>query len=363
MSDFEAQSFSIIRSTKLWDQFRQEAKERGVTTTAGLREMLKEMYVKDYMDRGISDLMPKQSDEKSIGAKGRRISWLSDACEEDQADEEYSPTMSLRPHQESYRERIRGNTDGIMSLYDTESNSSKKKGLSNVRLARMGAGLSLSMSCIASLEEERGDRRGGQMIMRKSWIGGVGRNVENLRADDTEQVDELTTEGESGDPCSHTCDSDKDGMNLARHQILASNAQVQHEDDKREMPAFLPNEQGSEDVSFDNSDDDRSNNGQFEYPVSREDALERRRRRVKDGDIFQSLPTNCERWIGISGVSLSDDKGGVQLDKKDVSTSMPPSNVLVTDWDDYDKDALIDALFAGQQKTMSTCSNRDRYFR
>jgi hypothetical protein len=353
MSDFEAQSFSIIKSTKLWDQFRQEAKERGVTTTAGLREMLKEMYMKDCEDKGHLDVMPKQSDEKSIGAKGSRIPWLSsDACEEDQAEGEYFTRMSLKSRQESYRERIRGNTDGIMSLYETESNSSNKKGASNVRLARMGTGLSLSMPCIASLKEERGDQRARQMIMRKSLIGGVGRNVENLHADDTEQV-ELATEGETGDL--HTCDSDKDGMNLARHQDLTSNAQVQHEDDNREMPAFLQNEQGSEDVSYDNSDDDRSNNGQFEYPVSREDALERRRRRAKDGDIFQSLPTNCERWIGMSGVPLSDDKGSVQLDKKDVSKSMPPSNVFVSGWDDYDKDALIDELFAGQQKTMSTC--------
>jgi hypothetical protein len=74
-----------------------------VTTAAGLREMLKKMYVKDCKDKDVSEVVQKQIDDKSTGANW----WV-------EADEEYSPRMSLQPRQESYCERIRGNTDGII---------------------------------------------------------------------------------------------------------------------------------------------------------------------------------------------------------------------------------------------------------
>jgi hypothetical protein len=100
------------------------------------------------------------------------------------------------------------------------------------------------------------------------------------------------------------------------------------------MLACLQKEEDRTDVSFENnltstrsdfSDDDRSNNDEFEYLVSREDALERSRRRARNGDTFQSLPTNCKLLIRALDVPLNDDKGGpgVQLNKKNISKSMP----------------------------------------
>jgi hypothetical protein len=39
-----------------------------VTTAAGLREMLKKMYVKDCKDKDVSEVVQKQIDDKSTGA-------------------------------------------------------------------------------------------------------------------------------------------------------------------------------------------------------------------------------------------------------------------------------------------------------
>ena len=86
-----------------------------MTTAAGLREMLKKMYVKDCKDKDVSEVVQKQIDDKSTGANWCCVSWLRPTKKtEVEADEEYSPRMSLQPRQESYCERIRGNTDGII---------------------------------------------------------------------------------------------------------------------------------------------------------------------------------------------------------------------------------------------------------
>ncbi|KAL3804125.1 hypothetical protein HJC23_013644 [Cyclotella cryptica] len=155
MSDFEAQSFSIIRSNELWDEFREEARAKQITTALGLREMLKEKYVRRCQ---------KQTEcKEDIVRPQRSISWRID---DDEVDNDILEAMqTLAPCQESYRHRIRGDTEGIMSLYVNDSEKNRK-GTSSVRVARIDSKHSLSAPCIRPNQERRTARRGS-----KSWIG------------------------------------------------------------------------------------------------------------------------------------------------------------------------------------------------
>jgi hypothetical protein len=272
--EFEAQSHSIVNSNENWDAFRQEAREKKITTAAGLKELLKERYARKFS---------LDNSEKGIGL--------------DEEGEDIRP--SIAPSKESYRTLIRGNADHIMGLH---LEPTKRKGHSKVKLSRMASKLSFSMPDYYLLDEQQeGEKKDGQCRrnslangLSKSWIGESG-NLQTLLMED---------------------------------ECLSLDSKW------RTTSADVPKNKGTNDIdgSSDSSDDDRSNNGDFEYypklNPTRGEALERRRSyRTKDGDVRQSLPPNCERLIGIvEAVGGKPIKKGQRINdaKSCASRSLPP---------------------------------------
>jgi len=154
MSDFEAQSFSIIRSNELWDKFREEARAKQITTAVGIREMLMEKYVRRCQK--------KSEPKEDVVRRQRSISWAIDEEEEDSDLLEAMHTFA--PCHESYRNRIRGDIEGIMSLYvnDLEAN---RRVSSSARVAKLDSKLLLSMPGLLPNQERSRERAGN-----KSWV-------------------------------------------------------------------------------------------------------------------------------------------------------------------------------------------------
>ncbi|KAL3771624.1 hypothetical protein ACHAWO_009784 [Cyclotella atomus] len=303
--EFEAQSHSIVNSNENWDAFRQEAREKKITTAAGLKELLKERYARKFS---------LDNSEKGIGL--------------DEEGEDIRP--SIAPSKESYRTLIRGNADHIMGLH---LEPTKRKGHSKVKLSRMASKLSFSMPDYYLLDEQQeGEKKDGQCRrnslangLSKSWIGESG-NLQTLLMED---------------------------------ECLSLDSKW------RTTSADVPKNKGTNDIdgSSDSSDDDRSNNGDFEYypklNPTRGEALERRRsHRTKDGDVRQSLPPNCERFIGIvEAVGDNSIKKGQRIlndAKSCVSRSLPPTKLNEkwakrdVDDDERSRFAFIDLLISNK---------------
>ena len=95
-SEFTAQSHSIINSAKSFDNFRREARDKNLTTSAGIKEMLHERYTRKLIGERDLDVSGKLDDSETSLKERRSI---------------------LQPRQDSYRRKIRGDTDGILG-YD-----------------------------------------------------------------------------------------------------------------------------------------------------------------------------------------------------------------------------------------------------
>ncbi|KAL7479642.1 hypothetical protein ACHAW6_005365 [Cyclotella cf. meneghiniana] len=152
MSDFEAHSFSIIRSNQLWDQFREEARAKQITTAGGIREMLKEKYVTGCR---------KHSEPKEdVIRRQRSISWAVDEEDIDLLE----AMRTFAPCHESYRNRIRGDTEGIMSLYVNDLDANRR-GSSCPRVAKLDSKPLLSMPSLLPNQDRSRERAGS-----KSWV-------------------------------------------------------------------------------------------------------------------------------------------------------------------------------------------------
>lgn len=278
-SEFTAQSHSIINSAKSFDNFRREARDKNLTTSAGIKEMLHERYTR------------KLSGEIDLDVSGKL----------DDSETSLKERQSIQPRQDSYRRKIRGDTDGILG-YDEFAQKRGSKG--SARLNRIASNLSSSLTRLAdesrmSVRQERHISRG----LSRSLVDARGRStLMSLLFDDTSDG-----ELEQG---THDHDSSESGI----------------EEEGEVHPTSI--QQASES----NSDDDRSNNGNFEYyPVpTKQETLQRRRSYRKD--MRQSLPPKCERFIGIieavSGTPIHDDQGAADS-AAGMSKSMPPNSTVV----------------------------------
>jgi hypothetical protein len=224
-----------------------------------------------------------------------------------------------------------------MGLYN-DNNDTNRKGLSNARLSKMTSKLSFSMSDILpEPEKDKGEmsrhgqgRFGGAgRRLSKSWIGEASSTkTETLL---TQDVDDIEFDRVRG----HV---------IGEKHILAAASSPKTVD--------VHIQQATQDS--DNSDDDRSNNGQFEYyPVTkptRKEALERRRSYRNKDDMRQSLPPKCERFIGIHDVAHVPLK--VKTRDSAISKSMPPNNtefVKLNAGEEHSYDALIGMLYSSRQ--------------
>lgn len=276
-TEFEAQSFSIINSEESWDKFRQEARERQITTAAGLKEFLRAKYVNKC-----------PQDSKAV-------------------NDEDNKELSIEPTQESYRKPIRGNTEHIMDLYEEPS----KRKASNVRLARMTSRLSYSMSALLPQQQL------GEINVRENLSRRLSKS--------------LTGIGSSSAPSTLLMKADDIEVNTRETYVNRHIDDEMHSDsvDLLFQKSAIESNYGSDD----SSDDDRSNNGSFEYyPIvkpTRSEALERRRSYRNNEDVMrQSLPPCCERFIGIiddvQDAPMKNNESVACSVSSCVSNSLPP---------------------------------------
>ena len=277
-SGFTAQSHSIINSAQSFDNFRREARDKNITTSAGIKEMLHERYAR------------KRSGERDLEVRGKL----------DDSDTSLNERRSMQPRQDSYRRKIRGDTDGILGYnYDTQCRGSKR----STRLNRIVSNLSSSLTRLADERQSRVIVRQEQHISR-----GLSQSLMDARGISTYMnlLSDDTSDGEL-EQGTHDHDSSKSGI-----------------DEQKEQGHLTSIQQASDS----NSDDDRSNNGNFEYyPLpTKQEALQRRRSYRKD--MRQSLPPKCERFIGIEDLHSTSihDKQGAADAAADISKSMPPNS-------------------------------------
>lgn len=165
MSQFEAQSRSIVHSKELWSQFQTEARANKISTTAGVKEMLKQKHEKsqqgqrneryvasdgDFPIKGsghmtlISALKRSRVSESDVSWRRRSSSGSTcsngpkneifervcssrprrkiSGCLDDESGGSYLPFLPTRAHGiEDYGQAIRGNTHSVLSLYGTKS--------------------------------------------------------------------------------------------------------------------------------------------------------------------------------------------------------------------------------------------------
>lgn len=194
----------------------------------------------------------------------------------------------LGPSQESYRKAIRGNTDHITTFYAENDDvvTLRHRPTNRKKLSRMSEKLSFSLSDVPVRAGQRsnGRRFGGVgKALSKSWIGESHSNLESLLFDEKNIDHNDTVQVEKR---GHL--NDGMGESAGAHNSIIQNIS------------------SSQSSSGDTSDDDRSNNGRFEYyPIlkpTKEEALERRksyRNKDKGEQMRQSLPPRCERFVGI----------------------------------------------------------------
>ena len=263
---FEAQSLSIVQDKELWAQFQAEARANKISTTAGVKELLRQKQVMQQANERaastgslvptkqgnkmsqISALKPSRLSESDVSSSSnsltrifsRRLSFgLKNESTKNEAFE--STHLQCRPstniiefmnehNAQDYRQAIRGDTKNVLSLYDTLNQDQKS-------------------ACL--LRFPFGGKQTNELLDHSS--------------DDRERDEDMHRVADGKVLCSDVSIDDS-SPNAATEDTI--HIQPPHRS--------CPDEQESDYAVSHDEEDNRSNNGCFEYPQeSRQKASER----------------------------------------------------------------------------------------
>eukprot|EP00804_Cyclotella_cryptica_P022717 CCRYP_012506-RA/>CCRYP_012506-RA protein AED:0.04 eAED:0.04 QI:0/-1/0/1/-1/1/1/0/406 len=330
MSQLEAQSRNIVLSKELWSQFQTEARANKISTTAGVKEMLRKTHAEQqqHLNRchsGSGDISsvkasgslallsslkrsrfsdsdvswrrkPSGGSTSNIGLNNEffelvRPSHTSSRVSECLYNESKSsmlPYVARRSHDiEDYGLAIRGNTQSVMSLYGTQGTKtslnsfvaifrSLKNGLEQKQIEQQRHGLmnrvAHSSSCISPNEATNSPMLKTSRFSESDvdWRTRSSCGFES-RSNGKNELFEIIIP--SPRPSFH--DNEFDHRNNESKSLIATKPTKRNQniappqESEDSTPAKSAKEEldtDPNDSDHDDDDDDRSNNGCFEYP-------------------------------------------------------------------------------------------------
>jgi hypothetical protein len=325
LSEFEERSLSIVQSQELWAQFQSEARANHISTAVGLREMLVGKHV---AARRISN----EETPNEPGKVRRKMSikslvnatkfWEGDSSldfEKEAEQDEQGVDSSIRNssrtsfHEHDYRNAIRGKTNSVLALYknmeDANNRVSFRRSLSDFT-DRWAAW------------RESVDEESTVNSLRSS----LSLQIEDVFDDSMRSLDEIAAAA----ACNMLSKSTPTEIEANKDLIAYSNMKMpggevdskracalfDYEDaikfdaddsdtDSNEMEdvrpftfttlASLKDGEVDEYESDNDSYDDRSNNGQFEFPLESRQKAELKRSYGASQDICKSTWTRSTR--------------------------------------------------------------------
>ncbi|KAL3790215.1 hypothetical protein HJC23_005587 [Cyclotella cryptica] len=341
MSHFEAQSRSIVGCNELWSQFQMEARDKKISTTAGVKEMLKlkqaeQQLHKDNSVTGggstidaidgtalLSALKQSRFSDSDISARERRSSFGSissggsrrkseftgnvrqlrryssiSECMGNESGRSFLPHLPTKTHDiDDYCEAIRGNTHNVLSLYALQQNNktssttfahvfrSWKEGLEQKQVERQQQDKQRNVAastCGIPSTKERTMTLKSAMETSKLTGSDIGRQRRSSCGVGIASVDVVASPPRRSCFLDYTYNRNNAHDHNSNIQLrtkvttdqLAQNSQPQTSNRSPTLEAS----QYEQDSDFNSSDDDdKSNNGCFEYyPCrSRQMALEK----------------------------------------------------------------------------------------
>ena len=125
MSDLQTESMCIVESRELWAAFKSEARTHHISTAAGLREMLADKYVQAR--RNSDEFNPDKQAESRSKVSIKSLTNAFDMNKEVKQDDARLDSSYSSFHEHDYSRAIRGKTNSVLSLYkhmdDANNNS------------------------------------------------------------------------------------------------------------------------------------------------------------------------------------------------------------------------------------------------
>ena len=369
MSDLQTESMSIVESRELWAAFQSEARTNRISTAVGLREMLVDKHIQAR--RNSHESIPDKQ-----GETRRKLSMksLANAFDKEMEEDDVRLDSSNASFPEDdYRRAIRGKTNSVLSLYknmDEANNNSHGDSIrrslsdfterwvtgtrnresmdeeSTVNSLRSSATLQLEdifNTSEKSLEMYENSMKSLEDIANAASCHLLSKS-EPVKLDNEEILSYLTVnlpsheeEEEGSTKDDRKCNYEEAMALFDIHNLDESDYE---EDNAKPFNVKTVRASKDEEVnandSCDDSYDDRSNNGHFEFPIESKSRAELKRTSQASGQIsigelqHDRVPKRSSRFL--SSDSSSIDASTFDPTAVDAWLSESIGSDLLVDW-------------------------------